>query len=205
MYGVVLFGHLVGVVLLAGGVIITLSSVLRAQRGATVAEVRAALASAPVAGRLIPPGMALIVGCGVYLWSRHGDDHSIAWTAPWLITAAAVFVVMSVLGPAVEETRTKRIAAAAAAAPDGPVSAELDRLRCDRLLHHVIFFGSAQIVALLFLMSVKPEVTGTLVTIAVAAVVSQVIAALVHPHMRPATATAVEVTAAEAAVATETP
>lgn len=188
MYGVVLFGHLLGVLMLAGGVIMTLTGVLRAQRAPTVAGVRAAVAAGPIAGRMIPPGLLLILGCGLYLWSRHGDDGGIAWTAPWLITAVTVFAIMSVLGPAVEEGRTKRIATAAHAAPDGPVPPELDRLRRDRLLHHVTFFGSAQIVALLFLMSVKPGLTGSLLTVGVAAALSQVIAATAHPGAADATA-----------------
>jgi Predicted integral membrane protein (DUF2269) len=168
-------------------VIITLSAVVRAQRARDVSGVRAAMAAAPVAAFLIPPGMALILGCGLYLWSRHGDDGGIPWTSPWLITAVAVFAVMSVLGPTVEEGRAKRIVAAAAAAPDGPVPPELDRLRCDRLLYHVIFFGASQIVALVYLMSVKPGLAGALMTVAIAAAASQAIAALLHSGMRTAT------------------
>jgi hypothetical protein len=177
---VALFGHLLGVLLLASGVVITLSGVVRAQRATNVAGLRAALAGGPVAGRLIPPGIVLILVCGLYMWSRHGDDHSIAWTAPWLITAVVVFVVMSVLGPAVEEGRSKRIAAAAQAAPEGPITGELDRLRHDRVLHHVSFFGSAQIVALLFLMSVQPALVGSLLAIAIATVLSQLLALLLY-------------------------
>lgn len=79
-----------------------------------------------------------------------------------------------------EEPRTKRIAAAARAAPDGPVPPELDRLRADRTLHCVTLTGAAQIVALLFLMSVKPGITGCLITSAAATALSQAIAATAH-------------------------
>lgn len=175
MYDVALFGHLIGVVALISAVVMTVTGLLRAQRASTTSEIRAAMGGIPVADRLIPPAMALVLGFGLYLVSRHGDDGSIAWNAGWVDTSIVIFAMMAVLGPAVEARRAKVLWLAACAATDEAVTPEIDRLRRDPLLTHVSLFGSCQLIALLFLMTNKPALPGSLGTVVVAALASAVL------------------------------
>lgn len=175
MYDVALFGHLIGVVALISAVVMTVTGLLRAQRASTTSQIRMATGAVPVADRLIPPAMLLVLGFGLYLVSRHGDDGSIAWNAGWVDVSLVIFAVMAVLGPAVEARRTKALWTAACAADDEVITPEIDRLRRDPVLTHVSLFGSSQLVALLFLMSNKPGLPGSLAAVVVAAFVSVVL------------------------------
>lgn len=172
MYDVALFGHLIGVVLLISAVVITVTGLLRAQRASTIGQLRMATGGVPVADRLIPPAMLLVLGFGLYLVSRHGDDGTIAWDAGWVDVSFVIFAVMAVLGPAVEARRVKALWTAACSAADEVITPEVDRMRRDPVLTHVSLFGSCQLVALLFLMSNKPGLPGSLSTTVVAALVS---------------------------------
>ncbi|MDQ1725217.1 MAG: hypothetical protein QOG52_2245, partial [Frankiaceae bacterium] len=162
MYDIALFAHILGVVLLVTSVTFSLTGVLRAQRAATVGQVRAAVSGCGVADALMPPAMLLVWGAGLYLLSRHGDDGQIAWSSPWIVTSMTIVIVMSIVGPAVEARRVARMHKAAEAAPDGPVTAELDAMRRDPALVHVLTFGSCEIVVLLYLMTNKPALGVTL-------------------------------------------
>ncbi|MGH8962954.1 MAG: DUF2269 family protein [Jatrophihabitantaceae bacterium] len=172
MYDVALFGHLIGVVVLISAVVMTVSGLVRAQRASTVSQIRIATGAVPLADRLIPPAMLLVLGFGLYMVARHGDDGSIAWDAGWLDVSLAIFAVMAVLGPAVETKRAKALWTAARAATGEAITPQLDRLRRDPILTQVSMFGSCQLVAFLYLMSNKPALLGSLTAIGIAALVS---------------------------------
>lgn len=153
----------------------TVSGLLRAQRAGTVSQIRVATGGVPLADRLIPPAMLLVLGFGLYLVSRHGGDGSIAWTAGWVVVSLVIFAVMAVLGPAVEAKRAKALWTAAYAATDEVITPEIDRLRRDPILTQVSMFGSCQLVAFLYLMSNKPALPGSLTAVGIAALVSIVL------------------------------
>ena len=185
MYDIALFAHVMGVVLLVSSVMFSLTGVLRAHRAATVGQLRTAVSGSAVADGLIPPAMLLVWGAGLYLLSRHGDDGHIRWTSPWIVASLAIVLVMSALGPAVEGRRVARLHKAAEETPDGPVTAELDALRRDPALVHVLLFGSCQIVVLLFLMTNKPGLGTTLAVVIGAALLSVVLARLALSRVLP--------------------
>ncbi|MGH3471829.1 MAG: hypothetical protein ACRDPG_07265, partial [Nocardioidaceae bacterium] len=99
-------------------------------------------------------------------------DGTISWSSGWVDVALVIFAVMAVLGPTVESGHAKRIQAAAAELPDGPLPADLDRLRRDPVATYVSFFGASQIIAFLYLMTDKPGLAGALLACSVAAAVS---------------------------------
>lgn len=176
MYDLALFVHLLGVALLVAAVATTLVATLRAQTVATVRDLRLVTAVTRKIDVVIGPAMLLILAPGLYMVARGGDDGSISWTSGWVDVALVIFAVMAVLGPTVEAGHAKRLQAAAAEVPDGPLPAGLDRLRRDATAMYVSFFGVSQILAFLYLMSNKPGLLGSLVACAVAAVVSAVLA-----------------------------
>jgi hypothetical protein len=179
MAGLALFGHVLGASLLISAVVITVGGLLRAHRATTSQQIRAAMGGVPVADRLMPLAMVLVLGFGLYLVAvRDHHPGTVHWSSAWVIVSLIVFAVMSVLGPAVEARRAARVHVAACAAPDGPIDIELDRLRRDPLHAHVTLFGAAQLLALLYLMTNRPGVTATLVAVAVATLGSIVVTRL---------------------------
>jgi hypothetical protein len=176
MYDLALFVHLLGVALLIAAVTTALVATLRAQTASTVQELRAVTAVTRKIDVVIGPAMLLILAGGLYMVARGGDDGGISWTSGWVIVALVIFAVMSALGPVFEAGHAKRLLAAAGQTPDGPVPAELDRLRRNPTALYVSFFGASQILAFLYLMTNKPGLAGSLVACAIAAVVSAVAA-----------------------------
>jgi uncharacterized membrane protein len=172
MYDVALFLHICGVVLLVGAVTTTMLATLRAQKAETVAELRSLTAVTKTIDMVIGPAMLLILAPGLYMVSRHGDDGSIRWTSGWVDVAIAVFLLMAVLGPAVETRHAKRLLQAAQDLPDGPVPPDVDALRRTPVATYVTMFGAGQIVAFLFLMTNQPALPGAIATCVIAAVVS---------------------------------
>ena len=164
MYQAILFGHVLGATLLVSAVVISLAAVIRASRATTVAQLHAATSAAPIVSVLMPPAMILVLACGLYLVARHGGDGSVSWTSPWVDTAIVIFTLMSILGPLIEDRRTKRLCQAANAAADGPLGPELDRLRRDPLHLHVTFFGACELITVLYLMTARPGFTGCLIS-----------------------------------------
>lgn len=176
MYDVALFLHIVGVVLLVGAVTTTLLATLRAQRARTVAEIASLTAVTRKIDLVIGPAMLLILGPALYMVSRGGDDGSIHWTSGWVDVALVVFLVMAVLGPTVEAGHAKRLQRLATQLPDGPVPPELDAARRAPAATYVTFFGVAQIIAFLYLMTNKPGLIGSLTACVVAALISALLA-----------------------------
>jgi uncharacterized membrane protein len=172
MYDVALFLHLVGVVLLVGAVTTTMVATLRVQRAASVAEVVTLTAVTKKVDVVIGPGLLLILGSALYMLSKHGGDGGIPWTAGWVVVAFGIFLVMAILGPTVEAGHAKRVLRLAAELPDGPVPPALDDARRAPVGTYVAFFGAAQIIATLFLMTVKPDLLGSLAVFALAGLLS---------------------------------
>lgn len=173
MIDLALFGHVLGATLLISAVVISVSGLVRGHRATTIEQLRAVTSGVPVADRLMPPAMVLVLGFGLYLVAAR-DSHpgSVHWNSGWVIVSLTIFALMSVLGPAVEARRAKRLHLAACAAADGPIGTDLDRLRRDPLHAHVTLFGAAQLVVLLYLMTNRPSLTATLIAAIAATLVA---------------------------------
>lgn len=126
---------------------------------------------------VIGPGLLLILGSALYMVSKHGGDGRIPWTAGWVVVAFGVLIVMAVLGPTVEAGHAKRVLRLATELPDGPVPPALDHARRAPVGTYVAFFGAAQIIATLFLMTTKPDLVGSLVACGVAGLLSVAVSA----------------------------
>jgi hypothetical protein len=159
-------------VLLVGAVTTTMVATLRVQRAASVAEVVTLTAVTKKVDVVIGPGLLLILGSALYMLSKHGGDGRIPWTAGWVVVAFGVFLVMAILGPTVEAGHAKRVLRLAAELPDGPVPRALDDARRAPVGTYVAFFGAAQIIATLFLMTIKPDLVGALTVCALAGLLS---------------------------------
>jgi hypothetical protein len=178
MYNAALFLHLLGVVLLVGAVTTTLVTTLRVQTAGSVAELRTLTAVTKRIEAFIAPGMVLIIGTGLYMVSQHGDDGSIPWTAGWVDTALFIAVLLSVIGRTVEARDAKRLHTAIDRASDEWPHADLRRLQLAASPIYSVFFGTSQVVALLYLMTNRPGLAISIAACAVAAAVSAIAATI---------------------------
>lgn len=178
MYNVALFLHLVGVALLVGAVTTTLVATLRAQTAGSVTELRSLTAVTKRIEVVMIPAMLLIIGPGLYMVSRHGGDGSIPWSAGWVGAALVVAVLLAVVGSTVEARYAQRLRDAIASAPGELPNDDLRKLQRAPLPLYMSFIGGSQIVALLFLMTIKPGLAGSIAACAVAAVASAIGASL---------------------------
>lgn len=184
MYNIVLFLHLLGVAVLVGAVTTSLLSTLRVQTADTVAKLRSLTAVTEKIEIAIGPAMAVIIASGLYLVAQHGDHANIPWTAGWVITSMAATLVVTVIGVTVEASDTKRLHSAIADAAGERPHAELRAIQVAARPTYIVFFGTSQVVALLFLMTNRPGASVAIAVCVVAAVASVVAAAVRNRAVR---------------------
>ncbi|MDI6694235.1 MAG: hypothetical protein QME21_04255 [Anaerolineales bacterium] len=174
IYSIVLFLHITG----ALGFFVTLGlewTVLRQIRNATTSEqVRAWMSLSNGTRRLGMVSMLTIVIAGFYLMAA-------AWGGvAWLIVALGAVVLLMALLYTLTRPRMAAIGRAMTA-EKGPVSYTLQNLANDPLLWISIQTRVAIALGIVFLMTVKPGLGGSLLTIGIAIVLSL---ALSLPMMR---------------------
>jgi uncharacterized membrane protein len=186
-YDVVLFLHIMAAVL-GFGVAAVLHTMLFRLRSATdVRQVRDQMPVLKAAEPLFPLSAILLFGFGAYLiWLSDGD---IEWGEGWIVTAIVALVVVEGVGGAVIGRRSKALHAAADTASDGPIDSSMRALLADRGIWVGAHFNTAVVAAIVFLMSVKPNGVGSVLTVVIGAALG-VASALPFAKPVPATATA---------------
>jgi uncharacterized membrane protein len=182
-----LFIHLVGVAVLFGALSIEVFALVNLGRAGTVEDVRTATHLVRYIPILMPVATVLLVGSGV--WMVLISDRS-SFTTGWVAVSVVLTVLLAAAGPAVQGRRTSRVVALAAAADSRP--GELLAATRDATMHVAGWISTAEAFALLYLMTVKPSLVGSLVAVVVAAVLGIAIAALAR---RPRVADATELVA----------
>lgn len=176
LYDILLFLHIVGVVLLACAVTVETLTGAR-MRGADRAEDVATWArfTERATGPLHGVSTALLAVPG--LWMAAIND---LWSTAWVQIGIGVLVVAAAVGIAYSSTRIRRIGEAAEAAGHGPVGAELRALTGDPnlwLVHH----GLAGLgVGAIWIMAVKPAMTGSIVAVVLAGAIGLAVGAGVN-------------------------
>jgi hypothetical protein len=187
MYNAALFLHLLGVALLVGSVTTTLLTTLRVQTAGSVAELRTLTAVTKRIEAFIAPGMVLIIGSGLYMVAQHEYHGSIPWSAGWVDTALFVSVLLAAIGRTVEARDAKRLHTAIDSASDQWPQADLRELQLASSPIYSVFFGSSQVVALLYLMTNRPGLAASIGACAIAAVASAIAATIRIRSVRRAT------------------
>lgn len=162
-YLIALFVHVFGAMAMfaAAGVVLTGTALLRCAH--TVEQLRERAALANSVDKLFPFIILVILAPAIYMvFTAWG------WTTAWIDTALIILLLMLPLGPAINGRRLEAMHRAAQAAPSGPLSAMLRAQRDDPVLWTSIcvFIGGAS--GIVFLMTVKPDLPGSLATVVVA-------------------------------------
>ncbi|GAA2059495.1 hypothetical protein GCM10009839_82380 [Catenulispora yoronensis] len=164
-----LFGHVIGVVVLVAGIGLEVYSVAAASRATTVAELRLAVRPARVLPVMMPLATLLMTGCGLALVAH---DPRFRFGDAWVVASIGIVVAISVVGGGFSGRPATRLLDAADAAPAGPLPPHLAAL-----VHDPILLASARITAIaavwaIWLMSVRPHAAGTMLSLGAAALLS---------------------------------
>ena len=179
LHHLALFVHVSGAILFFIGLGLDWLGLNRLRRAESVEQVREVSALLHVLERLLPLSMVLLLSGGLYMTiTTWGFTHA------WLDAALITTVPLPILGPIVNGRRLKRIRQTALTAPEGLSPASLRALITDP----VLLFWS-RIVALLggwmvFLMTIKPDLSGTLASLGVAVVLGVCFALLAQRAQR---------------------
>lgn len=174
MFLILLFVHLLAVAILFAAIGIELAEYVALRRAQTKAQVLAALSSTPLIGPLMGLGVSLLVARGVAMVYVGG----FGWQ-PWTIVVFVTTIVLAINGPITNGKRGEALYRLAQNAPEGPITPELKAARGDRVLNYSVFMTACELIAALYIMSNKPGLAGSLVTVAIAALVAVIPAALV--------------------------
>lgn len=167
MYPWLLFGHLLGVVLLVTGWGIYVAAVEGCRRVQTVAQLRTLAGLAAAGERILAGGGLLLIGFGLALVAKF-----YSFSQPWIVAALGLLAVQGFLGAAIVGPRTHRLRAALTTAGDGPSTDMLAARARDRVLHVANRGSIPLLIAIEFLMTVKPAIDDIVLSLVVVAVVA---------------------------------
>ncbi|HZD58699.1 MAG TPA: hypothetical protein VE136_18350 [Anaerolineales bacterium] len=163
LYTIALFLHIVGALGLFVALGVEWASRLYLRRAATFEQAREWLSTVNAQRRLYPISWLAILIPGFYMAAT-------AWRATeWIPTALGAVVLLVVLGAAITGRRMGTIGQSVAA-ESGPISSTLRQRLDDPLLWASLRIRTAIALGIVFLMTVKPDLLGSLLTIGVAVV-----------------------------------
>ena len=165
IYTIVLFLHVSGAIgyfISTGTWLFGLSALRRARR---VEQVRALTNLVGRLGPLFGISVLLILATGLYMALT-------AWglRTGWIDVALISLILIAPLGTAFIEPRRRAIDRLAREAPDGPLSQALEQRTHDSVLLTALQTLAALLLGIVFLMTTKPSLTGSLIVMAVALV-----------------------------------
>ena len=167
LYNVVLFFHILGAVILVSMGVVMPVMTGGLHRTPTVAGVREWASTMLKYSRLGPPAAVVVLLSGLYMaW------NAFSFADGWIVVSLVLFVMAGGIAGGVLEPHLKKVLAAAEAAPDGPVPADLRATAADPRAENFesLMFGFD--LAIIFMMTNKPGWTGALIAAAVGLAIS---------------------------------
>ena len=163
IYNIVLFLHVSGAIgyfIGMGTWLFGFAAIRRAQR---VEQVRALTNLTGRLGLFFGISVLLILATGLYMALT-------AWSLQtgWIGVALISLVLIAPLSTALIEPRRRAIDRLAREAPDGPLPQALERRTHDPILATALQTVAALLLGIVFLMTTKPALTGSLIVMAVA-------------------------------------
>ena len=166
MYQIALFLHILGVICLMGGHTLIHASLEVIRWAQQVERVRDWIAIAAGLDRFMPLFTLAVLLPGVYMaWTAWG------WATPWIDVSLALFLVMMILGPVLLGRRFAALNTLVKATPPGIIPAPLVERMRERALWTIENTFTSLLLAILFLMTVKPNLPGTGIVVSIGFVV----------------------------------
>jgi hypothetical protein len=161
-YSIALFVHVLGAITFFMALGMEWVTVLQVQRAATVVQVRERMAGFALMPRLYIPAMVAILLPGLYMTAT-----TWGWDAGWPAVALAAMALLAALGAALTGPRMAAIGRSTATESE-PLSPAFRGRLSDPLLRASLRTRTAVAVGIIFLMTVKPNLAGSLLALAVA-------------------------------------
>jgi hypothetical protein len=162
LYSIALFIHVIATMAMFIVIGIVMVSVSLMRQAQTAEQLHDKVVLAHGADKLMAPILLLVLIPAIYMvFATWG------WTTAWINTALISLVLVSPLGPAVNARRLKAIYDAVKAAPVGQLSAELLKQIDDQVLWASCCIFTGVLTGIVFLMTVKPGLIGSIATIVV--------------------------------------
>jgi hypothetical protein len=163
IYNIALFLHVSGAIGYFVGMGTWLFGFAALRRAQRVEQVRALTNLAGRLGPLFGISVLLLLATGLYMTIT-------AWgfQTGWIPVALVSLILIAPLGTAFIEPRRRAIARLAQEAPDGPLPQELEQRIHDPILGTALQTVTSLLLGIVFLMTNKPELIGSLIVIAVA-------------------------------------
>jgi uncharacterized membrane protein len=179
IYNIVLFFHVIGAIGYFLGMGILLFILLGLRRSQRVEHVRALIHLNELSAPFSAASVVLLLVTGLYLALT-------AWSllTSWILVALISLVLMAPLGAALIEPRRRAIDRLAQKTPDGPLPQSLERRTHDPILGTAQQTIAALLLGIVFLMTNKPALIGSLIVMAVALVLGLASGVLVAREMR---------------------
>jgi hypothetical protein len=196
LYVIVLFVHIVGMLALFLAIGVQWIALMRLYNARVVVQVREWVNAIIVLGRIAPVASLLILAAGLYMTFA---EWSIA--TAWIDVSLAAFVLLGVLGSAVNRRKLAAIQSAARQTSDGVVTSELKLLINDATLRTSVYTSGWLGLGIVCLMTVKPDLIGSLAVMAVSVLLGLLSAriprraqkATSEEHIRPKVLTETEI------------
>jgi hypothetical protein len=179
MYQWLLYGHLVGVLLLVLGSGIFIAGVEGLRRGDDVDALRASLSIVTTGVRAMAPGGMLLLGFGIVMAVVHWSLLDV-----WIVAALVLVIAMGANGLYVER-RLRILGAVLDDVRDGQLSPAARRLSHAPQLHAANRAGLPVLAELEYLMTVKPGATGVVFSLLVTAACVGLVALATATVQRP--------------------
>jgi hypothetical protein len=169
LYTLALFAHILGVLGLFVGLSFIWAGVLRLRRARTVAQVREGIGLTGIVRGLVPTASVLILVAGIYMTVTAWDSDP-----PWILLSLVGLIVMGVLGGIVSARRLNAIEKAVVEDAAEPIPPALQRRIADPILLASVQTAGIIGLGVVFLMTIKPDLLGSLITLAVTLVLGPV-------------------------------
>jgi len=184
-YTFAVFLHIIGVIVMFVGLGTLTFSIFAIRRATLVGEVRAILGPLTRGRRIGFESIGLIdvvVIVGVLLAAVPGGY--VAWgtdrfSAGWIRVATVTFLAIAPLGPAIVNPRVHAIARGAVGASEASLDPTLLARTHSRLLAGALNLMITMLLAIVFLMTIKPSLVGSLITVAIGLCVGLLTAPLI--------------------------
>ncbi len=165
LYTLALFAHILGVLGVFVGNALDWTTILRLRRTQAASLVCDVTGLVGFQARLIQISSLVLLVAGIYM-----TEVAWEWHTPWVLLSLAALIVMGGLSGGAHGRRLAAIRKAAAEAPGGPIPPALQRQMADPVLLTSVQTAGMIGLGVVFLMTTKPDLGGSLITLGVAVV-----------------------------------
>ena len=180
LYNVMLFFHILGTVIMFVAVGITLTAMIAMLHAKKTETLRDWSSLAVKMDGLLPASVIVIILPALYLvFSTWG------WNIAWINISLAALVVMSIMGPAINLRRLKVVLTAANTETEISPSSNLLKKVQDRTLWNSVIIMTMLAIAIVFLMTVKLALVGSLIVLAIAIIFGFIVSNIILKSASP--------------------